>query len=177
MIEQQGRVVELRANRARVSLGAASGCPACDAGRGCGAGIFGKLVRRKDLSLILDNHLQPGHLQPGHLQPGHLQLEPGQSVIVGIPESFFLGLLARLYLIPLLAALCGAAFGHYLGYRFSLSGFSHDFLALIGALFFAALTLLINWKGKNQPAVEQRVQLLRCPDSQAGQQCQKALKL
>lgn len=163
MIEQQGRVLELQAQRVKVSLGATSGCPACDAGQGCGAGIFGKLVSRKEQTLVLDHNLQDGHLQ----------LEPGQAIIVGISEEFFLKLLARLYLVPLLAAMCGAAFGHYLGNKMSLTGLSHDLLALMGALFLAALALLINWKGKRLQAGEDQVQLLRGPDSQAGQYCQK----
>ncbi|MDZ4730950.1 MAG: SoxR reducing system RseC family protein [Xanthomonadales bacterium] len=162
MIEQQGRVLELQAQLVKVALGATSGCPACDAGQGCGGGIFGKLVSRKEQTLLLDHNLQDGHLQ----------LEPGQAVIVGISEAFFLKLLARLYLVPLLAALCGAALGHYSGNQMSLNGLSHDLLALMGALFLAALALLINWKSKRLQVGEEQVQLLRGPDSQAGQYCQ-----
>ncbi len=165
MIEQQGRILELQAHRAKVLLGSTSGCPACDEGKGCGAGVFGKLINRKNQTLEVDN--------PFHAGP--LQLQPGQAVIVGIPESFFLRLILRLYLLPLLAALCGAGLGHYLGYRFSLVGFSQDLLALFGALFLAGLTLLIIWKGKTQHAGESQVQLLRHPDLQAGQQCQAGI--
>lgn len=161
MIEQQGRVLELQAQRVKVALGATSGCPACDAGQGCGAGIFGKLVSRKEQTLVLDRNLPDGHLQ----------LEPGQAVIVGISEAFFLKLLVRLYLVPLLSALCGAALGHYIGNQMSLNGFSHDLLALMGALFLAALALFVNWKGKRLHVGQEQVQLLRGPDSQAGQYC------
>jgi positive regulator of sigma E activity len=163
MIEQQGRVVEVHAQHAKVAFGAATGCSACDAGQGCGAGIFGKLVRRKDLTLVVDRNLPDEHRH----------LVPGQAVVVGIPETLFLGLLARLYLLPLLAGLCGAALGHYFGYRLSLSSSGQDLMALTGALFLATVTLLIYRKGKNPTAVDDRVQLLRCPDLQVGQGCRK----
>lgn len=76
----------------RVRLGASSGCAACDAGRGCGAGVFGRLLRRKPVTLEFPDTLGAG---------------PGQAVIVGLPESMFLSLAARFYLYPLLGALAG----------------------------------------------------------------------
>ncbi len=159
MIEQQGRILELQQKHAKVILGAASGCPACEAGQGCGAGIFGKLIKRTDLVLVLNNQLQ---------------LEPGQAVIVGIPETFFLRLVARLYLLPLLAALFGAGLGHYLGYSMSISSSNQDLLALAGSLFLAGLALFFNWKSKSLQVSEEQVKLLRSPVVQSGQQCRRA---
>lgn len=94
MIEQQGRVVGARNGKATVRLGGQSGCPACDAGEGCGAGIFGRLLRRREVEIELEN--------PGRARPG-------EAVVVGMPEKRFLGLVGRLFAAPLLAGLAGAA--------------------------------------------------------------------
>ena len=100
MIEQRGRVVAATAGRAWVRLGGQNGCARCDAGRGCGAGIFGRLLRGRSVVLEMDNAIDAGN---------------GQPVVVGLPESWLLRLAGRFYLLPLLAGLGGAVIGHYLG--------------------------------------------------------------
>ena len=163
MIEQQGRVLSLEAGRASITFETVSGCPACDAGKGCGAGVFGRLARRKPMLLVLD---------------GQSGLEPGQAVIVGIPEAWFLRLLLKLYLAPVVAGLAGAALGHYLAVLWSLQGFALDLFALTGALILAAATLHSQRTGNGRAAVEYPVELLRKPDTARAaefrQNCQSA---
>jgi sigma-E factor negative regulatory protein RseC len=131
MIEQQGQVVEITGSEARVRLGGSSGCSACDAGKGCGAGVFGRLLQRRPVVLNLDNRVGAVN---------------GQPVIVGLPESLFLNLLTRLYLFPLLAGLGGAVIGNYLGGRWAMSSWASDILTLFGALLCGAA--LIQWNRK-----------------------------
>lgn len=124
MIEQQGRVHRLDDGIAEVWVGAVSGCAACDAGKGCGAGVFGKLLRRSPGSFRVENTLQA---------------VPGSQVTLGIPESAFLLLVMRLYGLPIVAGLVGAAFGHYLGtyvFGFGVSAAATwiDGLALSGGI-------------------------------------------
>lgn len=97
MIEQQGRVVALEGDRARVRLGARVGCTACDAGRGCGAGVFGRLLGRGTVDLLV---------------PNTIGARPGGRVGVGIPERLFLQLAWGLYGWPLLGGLAGAIGAH-----------------------------------------------------------------
>lgn len=92
MIEQQGRVVGLDGADALVAVGGRSGCAACDAGRGCGAGIFGRLLDRFDEPIRV---------------PNSLGLAPGQVVKIGLTENAFLGLALRLYGVPLCLGLLG----------------------------------------------------------------------
>lgn len=94
MIEQQGRVIAVDGSVAQVQIGGRSGCPACDAGEGCGAGIFGRLLNRSEARLSLANELN---------------LQPGDPVLVGLPETTLLRLVMRLYGWPLLAALGAGA--------------------------------------------------------------------
>jgi len=119
MIEQQGRVIRVEDGRAHVRLGGTTGCANCDAGKGCGAGVFGRLLKRKPVTLELDNTLNAA---------------PGQPVMVGLPESLFLRLVARFYLAPLLAGVAGAVFGHYLSLQSPLGLAGSDMATLVFGL-------------------------------------------
>jgi len=119
MIEQQGQVIAVSGHLASVRLGGNSGCPACDAGKGCGAGIFGRLLQRKPTVLDLENVIDA---------------RVGQPVVVGLPESVFLRLVFHLYLLPLLAGLAGAVIGHYLSVKNQSGPSVTDGIALLGAI-------------------------------------------
>jgi len=128
MIEQQAQVVSVTEGMAAVRLGGRSGCAACDDGRGCGAGVFGRLLRRRPVVLELENTVGA---------------HAGEPVIVGLPEQLFLRLAARFYLWPLLFALAGAALGHFLATVLLESGAGlADALALAGGLLAAAASFL-----------------------------------
>ena len=127
MIEQQGKVVAVANGKASVRLGGNSGCASCDAGRGCGAGVFGRLLKRKPVILELENRVNA---------------EQGQPVMVGIPEALFLRMIARLYLYPLLAAIAGAAFGYYLSVLGESGPVSSDMITLLCGLTGGAAVIL-----------------------------------
>lgn len=150
MLEQQGQVIATADGQASVRLGGRSGCVACDAGRGCGAGLFGKLLRRRPLVLELENRLEA---------------RTGQGVIVGVPEAWFLRVVARFYLLPLLAGLGGAAFGHYLSVKIQAGPATRDLLALAAGIAVAAAA--VRW-GRSRPLgvpVASVVHLLRLAQS------------
>jgi sigma-E factor negative regulatory protein RseC len=133
MIEQQGRVLSVADGRVAVRLGGEPGCAACAAGRGCGAGLFGRLLRRRPVVLELDNAVGA---------------RGGEAVIVGLPERSFLRLVLRFYLAPLLGGLGAAAFGHYLSVRAGASPGVVDAVALSGALAVGGATL---WRIRSRP--------------------------
>ena len=110
-------------NCVRIELGAVTGCSACDAGKGCGAGVFGRLLTRKPVVMEFENTIGA---------------RAGQGIVVGLPESMYLSLALRLYLFPLLAAVIGAIVGHALATRAGAGGFAVDFSALFAALLAAA---------------------------------------
>jgi sigma-E factor negative regulatory protein RseC len=128
MIEQQGKVVAVANGRACVLLGGTSGCASCDAGKGCGAGIFGRWLKRSPVTLELENRVNAGQ---------------GQPVIVGIPEALYLRLIFRLYLFPLLAAIAGAACGYFLSVDFSVGPTGTDMITLLCGL--AGGTAVVWW--------------------------------
>jgi sigma-E factor negative regulatory protein RseC len=129
LIEQTARVTRAVDDKAWVSLGGQSGCPACDAGQGCGAGLFGRLLRRHSAEFELDNRIDA---------------RPGQAVVVGIPERAYLATVFSIYGLPLLAGLAGAALGHYIGVAYGLSGSWLDLATLLAGLALA-LTSWLAW--------------------------------
>ena len=120
MIEQQGKVIACRPGQVSVQLGGTSGCSACDAGKGCGAGVFGRLLQRKPVVMEFDNDLSA---------------RPGNAVMVGLPETVFLSLALRFYLYPLLAALDGAATAHFVAYTAGLGVVATDIVAGLAAAY------------------------------------------
>lgn len=146
MLEQQGQVTSVAGGRVAVRLGGRSGCAACDAGRGCGAGVFGRLLRRRPVILEFDNHLSAS---------------VGQGVVVGVPEAWFLRLTTRFYAVPLLAGLGGAACGHYVSVMMHTDAILRDLAALAGALALAAAAVV--WNRAHAPELRgaDAVRLLR----------------
>jgi sigma-E factor negative regulatory protein RseC len=128
MIVQQGRIVAVEGLDAVVQIGRRRGCPACDAGQGCGAGIFARLLRDKPVSIRVANVIGA---------------EVGASVELGISENRFLALVARLYAMPLLAGLLGAAIGFWLSIRAGLRHQAADILSLVSGVAGAAVVLLL----------------------------------
>ena len=159
MIEQQGQVLAVSGDLASVRLGGSSGCPACDAGKGCGAGVFGRLLQRKPAVLDLDNTLDA---------------HAGQAVVVGLPESLFLRLVFRLYLTPLLAGLAGAALGHYLSVRAGAGPAVTDGLSLLGAIMAALIALAWSRKRSREFPNAIAVHLLREAEPASTNQCHGA---
>lgn len=146
MIEQQGRVVSVADGTAEVCLGASAGCARCDSGRGCGAGIFGRLFKRKPVTISMENTAGA---------------RPGQSVMVGIPEALFLGLVARLYLIPLLSGVAGAVAGHYLSVLAGLGSAGSDAMTLLCACALGMAALMRTRTGRGEFSGSFIVHLLR----------------
>jgi len=156
MIEQQGQVVSVSPERVSVRLGGSVGCSACDAGRGCGAGIFGRLLNRKPVVLDLSDDLGS---------------RVGQAVIVGLPESLLMRLVLRLYLVPLLAGLAGATLGHYISVRIGAGEAMVDGAALLGAVLVGAMALVWNRRRENEFPAGNAVHVLRHADRTFTEAC------
>jgi len=151
MIEQQGKVVDVTGDTAWIRLGGSQGCPACDAGRGCGAGLFGRLLKNRPVDLQLDNQHDA---------------RPGQAVMVGIPEALFIRLVARLYLYPLLAGLAGAGIGHYLASVMDLGPLGTDISTLVCGILSGAAVIVWNRARTGEFPGAAIVHLLRIIESQ-----------
>jgi len=163
MIEQQGLIVAVAGEIASVQLGGSSGCAVCNAGKGCGAGIFGRLLQRKPV--VLELHNQPG-------------ARLGQAVMVGLPETLFLRLVFGFYLFPLLAGLVGATIGHYISVTLQVDSAASDGLALLGAVLAGVFALRWNQQGNGKPLGEFprkiTVHLLRVVGQGTAEQCDSA---
>lgn len=148
MIEQQGRIVRASDESAWVTIGPRGGCSACDAGQGCGAGLFGRLLQRKPLTVRVAN-------------PARLGV--GRSVVLGIPELFFLRLVLRLYALPLVAGLAGAVFCHQIGVSYGLGDGVVDLITLTGLVGSAWLAMPGRRVALSEEAIEKRMTLTAAP--------------
>jgi sigma-E factor negative regulatory protein RseC len=146
MIEQQGKVIAVADGRAHVRLGGSSGCASCNAGKGCGAGLFGRLLKRAPVVLELENGVNALN---------------GEAVMVGISEVIYLRLIFGLYLFPLIAGLAGVAAGFYLSMQLELSPAGSDATALLCGLLFGAIAVLRNRQGSREFPESFIVHLLR----------------
>lgn len=146
MIAQQGQVVAITGDHAVVRIGGTSGCAACDAGKGCGAGVFGRLLRNRQVTVEVPNRIGAG---------------VGQAVELGISEQRFLALVLRLYALPLLAGLLGAMAGFEVAIRLGFDGFAADAGTLAAGLLAAGGTLSLSRRSLREFPMRSAVHLLQ----------------
>lgn len=146
MISQQGRVVATIGDDVVVKVGGLSGCPACDAGEGCGAGIFGRLLRNRNVDVTVHNRIGA---------------TMGQNVNLGIEENQFLALVFRLYVWPLIAGLAGVAAGFAIAWKVGADGFVPDLAGLIVGLLTAGLALIHSRRKLREFTFASKVHLLQ----------------
>jgi sigma-E factor negative regulatory protein RseC len=127
MIEQNVQVVRCQEERLWVRMGSQSGCTACDNGKGCGAGLFAKLLQRKPVVLELPRT--------------DMNVKAGQMVTLSFSEKIYLKLVLASYGWPLLAALGGAFAGFGMSTWLQLGPMLIDLGTLTGALFFGWVTV------------------------------------
>lgn len=129
MIEQNVQVLRCENERLWVRMGSRSGCTACDNGKGCGAGLFAKLIRNKPVILELARN--------------DLEVESGQMLTLSVPEQVYLKLVFASYGWPLLAALGGAFAGYGLAGWLQLSPVLVDAVTLIAGILAAWLIIRV----------------------------------
>lgn len=126
MIEQNVQVLRRDNDHLQVRMGARSGCSACDDGKGCGAGVFAKLLQRKPVVLELTRN--------------DLDVEVGQMLTLAFPERIYIKMVLASYGWPLITALAGAFAGYELGSWLQFTPAAIDVLTL-------SIGLLAAWLG------------------------------
>lgn len=137
---QTGVVVDASEAGARVRFEPPSECRRCLSGRGCGAGVFGRLFARRGSELHV---------------PNACDLQPGQQVRVGVPENALLALALLLYGLPLVVFILVAGFAATL----VPAGLAQDLLALASGLLAAAASLVLAGRLRAR-SLNPRVELL-----------------
>mgnify|MGYP001103104438 CR=1 FL=1 len=99
MIEERVEVVRVADGLAWVQPKGSSGCARCDAGEGCGAGLWQRAFGLRPRQIVLPDS----------------QLQVGDQLLLSITEGALLSSAAMLYLLPLVTLIAGALIGSYLG--------------------------------------------------------------
>lgn len=122
-----------------VRLGSQTGCTSCDNGKGCGAGVFAKLLQGKPVTLELARN--------------DLDVEPGQMLTLAFPEQVYMKLVLASYGWPLMAALLGAFAGHGLGVWLQFDPAMVDLSALSSGLLAAILVMRLIKQRRNANSI------------------------
>ena len=96
MIEESGLVVAVRGDLAEVESQRRSACGTCTVNGACGTSLLDRFFGRKQLILTVRNPIGA---------------EPGDSVVLGVPESAMLEASFAAYVVPLLTMFLGGMGG------------------------------------------------------------------
>ena len=157
MIEQNVQLVRCQGDRIWVRLGSQTGCTACDNGKGCGAGLFAKLLQRKPVMIELERN--------------DIDAVPGQMVTLTFPEKVYLKLVMAYYGWPLLLVLTGAIAGHGLGTWLQLSPAWIDAITFIGAVVTGGFFIRFIEMRSNESRIVNSLQTTVCYSSDTPNMC------
>lgn len=162
MIEQNVQVLRCNDEKLWVRMGSQSGCTACDNGKGCGAGLFAKLIRHKPVVMELARK--------------DLKVEAGQMLTLAFPERLYMKLVLASYGWPLLAALAGACAGYGLGSWLQLGPVSIDVITLTGGVFATWLVMRFIRGRKTTATILKALDMTVCLPSSTPNLCTGAEK-
>ncbi len=99
MLEEQGKVLEVLGDYARVTAQPTSACGSCSAKKGCGTSLLSELFSRRSRIFMAHNLVGA---------------KAGDAVTIGLDESVMQRASVMVYLLPLLTLLGGAMLGQWL---------------------------------------------------------------
>lgn len=99
MIEEHATVIAIEGDLAEVEAQRRGSCGSCAAKGACGTSLLDRFLGRRPLRLRVRNELAAN---------------PGDQVVIGVPESALLRAAAAAYLVPLIALILGAIGGQAL---------------------------------------------------------------
>lgn len=130
MIEETGRVLEVRSGGVMVETIRQSACSSCSAAKGCGQKMLASVGQGQSFEVLATN-------------PRQLMINSGDQVVLGLAETALLKASMLAYLLPLLTMIALAGIG-------DLSGMADPWVAVLGGLgLFAGLLLVKSWVKQN----------------------------
>jgi len=139
------QVIRCRDQRIWVRLGSQTECSVCADGKGCGAGVFSRLLRHKPAVIELSRR--------------GMDVSPGQMVTLALPEQVYLKIVLAYYGWPLLAALIGALAGFVLGNGLQFGALLLDVSTLLGGLLAGGLLLHVLKRTKSSGSALDSLQM------------------
>ncbi len=141
MIEEHAKVVRLQGDQAVIEMQRQSGCQSCSLSGGCGVGSLGRLLgQRAQLYSI----------------PNEQDLQPGEQIIIGMPDRSLLLASVIMYLLPLI---CLFMFGLAAQVIFHSNESVTAVLSMVGlavGLFFTLRLTSMDFARKFQPRFMRR---------------------
>jgi sigma-E factor negative regulatory protein RseC len=157
MIEQNVQVLRCDWESLWVRMGTQSGCTACDNGKGCGAGLFAKLIQRKPVLLKLARN--------------EMAVEAGQMLTLAFPEQVYMKLVLASYGWPLMAAIAGALAGYSLATWAGLQVAAVDAATLSGGVLAGWLCLRLFRNRDTEETILNSLHMTICIPSNTPNMC------
>lgn len=99
MIKEQAKVISRQGRWVEIQMQRQSACNHCELNQGCGTGAIGRLLGHRSKPLLIESSFD---------------LEPGDQVILGMPDSSFLKASLLIYGLPLISLILSAIVGQWL---------------------------------------------------------------
>ncbi|MDZ7754308.1 MAG: SoxR reducing system RseC family protein [Gammaproteobacteria bacterium] len=115
MIEQAATVVTVNQGHITVESQRATACGTCASGGGCGIGVLGRLFGNRSSRIEVT---------------ADMAVQPGDEVVIGVPEDALLLGSLWLYLVPLLLFIAGSLVGRTV----AINTGGGELLAVVGAI-------------------------------------------
>jgi len=146
MIEETGRVVDVRDRYAWITTEPRTGCNSCSVRSGCGTSVLAKVLGRRNAPVRVLNSIG---------------VATGDRVVIGIAESGLVRGSLAVYCVPLAGLFAGAVASHYL--FTGIAAAPADLASITGAAlgFAAGLAWLRSFSRKSEQDVRYQPVLLR----------------
>lgn len=126
LVEEQGLVVSLQGQYARISPLVQSGCQSCASSGMCGSALLQPLFGNKQRLLIAKNSIKA---------------RPGDQVTIGLNRMALVLSSLMIYLLPLLMLILGAITGEAFANRAGIE--NSEFVSILSGLGSALLTFIV----------------------------------
>ncbi|MFM1891447.1 MAG: hypothetical protein RLZ44_524 [Pseudomonadota bacterium] len=141
MIEELGRVVEVRDGAAAVASSGAAACGGCASQGGCGTASLARFFQRRQRVLWVRNAVSAN---------------PGDQVLVGLDEGALLRAAWVAYALPLAGLLLGGMLGEALASA-TTKELSALLFCLLGLITGLALARRLSWRLARQPRYQAEI--------------------
>ena len=138
MIKEQAKVISRQGRWVEIQMQRQSACNHSELNQGCGTGAIGRLLGHRSKPLIIESSFD---------------LEPGDRVILGMPDSSFLKASLLIYGLPLISLIVSAIVGQWLFEGSELKVLVTSALGFGGGFLVSARLARINFASQFDPRI------------------------
>lgn len=140
MIHEQAIVVEVNGEHVEIEVQRQGSCGHCSLSASCGVGALGRLLGRRDKTVIIDSELN---------------LKRGDHILIGIPEQGVLRASLLVYGLPLLMLFMAAIIAHVLSNGSEIAVSVSALGGFLGGIYLSSLAVDKRYAAQLNPQILQ----------------------